>query len=125
MKPLALLALAGLSLAGCATAPAVEEGYARGSLGVAAIERQDWAAAEAALMEMREISEDDPARLINLGKVYMETGRLGLAMTAWRRALASDRHVMVETLGGRWVSTRQLAEQALAENEPRFRTAAR
>ena len=57
---------------------------------------------------------DDPARLINLGEVYWETGRRGEALRrlAARSGLAGP--VEVETLGGRTVSTAQLAREALA-----------
>lgn len=128
MRMPALVAFTAVSLSACATAgpaPLVEQGYQRGALGVAAIERKDWAAAEANLMEMRGVSETDPARLINLGKVYMETGRTGEAMSAWRLALASDKHRMVETRDGRIVSTEALARQALAMYEGDVRSASR
>jgi Flp pilus assembly protein TadD len=96
------------------SAQAVEEGYPRGTLAVAAIERGDWARAEALLNGDRELSRSDPARLLNLGHVYMHTGRIAEALTAWRAALASERHTMVATLGDRYVSTRDLAREALA-----------
>ena len=99
------------------SAQAVEEGYPRGSLAVAAIERGDWARAEALLSEDREVSRSDPARLLNLGHVYMQTGRTAEALATWRAALASDRHMMVATLGDRYVSTRDLAREALARYE--------
>ena len=99
------------------SAQAVEEGYPRGTLAVAAIERGDWARAEALLNDDREISRSDPARLLNLGHVYMQTGRTSEALTAWRAALASDRHTMVATLGDRYVSTRDLAREALSRFE--------
>lgn len=125
MKAVLILALAAAPLYAAAAEPAVEEGYERGSLGVAAIDRQDWATAERALMEHRGMSADHPARLINLGRVYMATGRTGLAITTWQQALASNRHTMVATLDGRYVSTRDLAAQALAFHQPRLSTVAR
>jgi hypothetical protein len=126
---LPLLALAALPLSACATsngAALVENGYERGALGVAAIDRGDYAAAEQ-VIERRpgSIAADDPARLINLGTVYMKTGRPGMALSAWRLAAASDRHAMVETRDGRWVNTRDLAEQALARHEGAIRSATR
>jgi hypothetical protein len=117
----ALAAVAALSLSACATsgpAPMVENGYQRGALAVAAIDREDWAGAEGA-------SEDDPARLINLGKVYMETGRTGEALSAWRLALASDKHFMAETRDGRMVSTADLAARAIAMHDTGVRSASR
>jgi Flp pilus assembly protein TadD len=120
MKTLSLLAAAALSaLPIAAPAQTVESGYPRGSLAVAAIERGDLTRAETLLQDTR-ISRSDPARLINLGEVYRRTGRTAEALAAWRQALASDRHAEVETVDGRWVTTRQLAREALA----RYDTAA-
>lgn len=115
------------AVAACATAPEkqlVENGYQRGALGVAAIARGDWRAAEA-LIESGNVSAADPARLINLGTVYMETGRPGMALSAWRLALASPDQFMVETASGQWVSTKVLAERALARHEREVRSATR
>lgn len=93
-------------------AQAVETDYARGSLAVAAIDRGDWTHAEAQLTHAG--AKADPAALINLGQVYMATGRADEAMAVWRMALASRRHHDVATLGGRYVSTAELAREALA-----------
>lgn len=129
MRMLSLLTLAALPLAACATTDKmamVEDGYERGALGVAAIDRGDYAAAEE-IMDRRvgNIAANDPARLINLGTVYMKTGRPGMALSAWRLAAASDSHFMVATRDGRWVNTRELAEQALARHEGAVRSATR
>lgn len=125
MKTLSLLALAAFSFtATAASAQAVENGYDRGTLAVAAIDRADWSRAEALLTDPR-LDADDPARLLNLGQVYWEQGREGEALSAWRRALASSRHFEVETLAGRTVSTAQLAREALAAHDNALRTAGR
>jgi Flp pilus assembly protein TadD len=121
MKTPALIALAAFSLSACAanrSAPIAEMGYAPGALAVAAIERGDWARAELLLTDAGRGDADDPARLINLGKVYWETGRQEQARATWRRALASNRHLDVDTVGGRTVSTLQLAREALAAYRP-------
>jgi Flp pilus assembly protein TadD len=123
-----MVAASAISLSACTTTGPgllVEQGYDRGALGVAAIDRADWASAEDQLMELRGVRAGDPARLINLGKVYMETGRTALALSTWRRALASDRHFDVETIDGRVISTAELARQALAMHDPTMRTASR
>ena len=99
-----------------ASAQAVESGYPRGSLAVAAIEQGDWARAER-LLNAAQANKEDPAWLLNLGQVYLQTGRTAEALNAWRTALNSSRHVEVETLSGRLVSTRELARQALARYE--------
>jgi hypothetical protein len=129
MKILAPLGLA--LLAACAT-PAnhpsamVEDGYDRGALASAAIARGDWQTAEA-LLERRAggIRADDPARLINLGRVYMATGRTGEALSAWRLALASERHQDVEIGDGTMLSTRKVAETLLARHDTAIRSATR
>ena len=108
---------AALGLAACAgstDAPLAEAGYPRGSLAVAAIDRGDYAQAEVMLEERSPLAEAHPARLMNLGTVYARTGRMELARGAWQRVLRSDREVMVATGEGRYVSTRQLAREALA-----------
>lgn len=119
--------ISALALAGSATAlfgQAVETGYERGTLAVAAIERGDWTRAERLLTDRR-LNENDPARLINLGRVYWAQGRQGEALGAWRRALASTSHFEVETLGGRLVSTETLAREMLAARGAAVRSAAR
>lgn len=116
MSRLAYLTLALAAVPATLSAQAVEEGVPRGSLAVAAIERGDWNRAEA-LLRTSSLDANDPARLINLGAVYMQVGRTGDAVAAWRQALASNRHDYVETLDGRWVSTRDLAREALSRYE--------
>jgi tetratricopeptide (TPR) repeat protein len=122
-----LLAFAGLSICApalAAPAPTLETGYAPGTLAVAAIERGDWARAEALLTDRR-LNADDPARLVNLGQVYWATGRQSEALGTWRRALASTSPFEVETLDGRWVSTADLAREALARHDTALKSAAR
>lgn len=116
MKRALSIALALAAVPSLASAQSVESGYPRGSLAVAAIEQGDWARAEA-LLNAAPVSREDPAWLLNLGLVYMRTGRQAEALTLWRAALQSTRHVEVETLSGRLVSTRQLAHDALARYE--------
>ena len=117
MKTIAALALlSAVSLSACAmnrTAPIAEAGYQPGALAVAAIERQDWPRAEQLLTDSQRGNAEDPARLINLGKVYWETGRQDQARALWRRAAAIN-PVDVETVGGRSVSTAVLAREALS-----------
>ena len=114
MKRLALIAFGALAVSACTTsAPMAEIGYPTGSLALAAIERGDYATAERLLNQERGVAADDPARLLNLGHVYMATGRTGEALAAWRQALASSEPAEVETLGGRTATTDQLAREAL------------
>lgn len=118
MKKIAVIALlSAVSLSACATnraAPLAETGaYQTGSLAVAAIGRGDWARAEQLLNDTSRGNTEDPGRLINLGKVYWETGRPDQARMLWRRAAAMT-PVEVETVGGRTVTTVALAQEALS-----------
>ena len=122
LKACAVLALAAGTAAGAQT---VEAGYPTGSLALAAIERGDWATAERLLNEDRGVARDNPARLINLGRVYMATGRPGAAVAAWRQALAERHPEEVVTAGGRVVTTDQVAREALAHYGGAIETAAR
>jgi tetratricopeptide (TPR) repeat protein len=118
----ALISLAAaLPLAACASGGTqmVENGVPRGSLAVAALERGDFARAEKLLLTST-LPSDDPARLINLGHVYMEQGRRAEALAAWRAALASPRHRVVETMAGSEVRTDALARAALARHQASF-----
>ena len=117
MKKLFVLAvLSATSLSACAmnrAAPLAETGtYQPGALAVAAIERQDWTRAEQLLTDTQRGNAEDPARLINLGKVYWETGRQDQARGLWRRAAAME-PIEIQTVGGRSVSTSVLAREAL------------
>ena len=126
MKHFAIFAFGMIALSACASTPGpmAETGYPVGSLALAAIERGDWATAERLLTSDRGIDRNDPARLVNLGRVYMATDRPGEALTMWRQALASPNPVEVETLGGRFARTDQLAREAI-DHYQRTQTAAR
>lgn len=115
MRYTLMILAAAIPLAACTqTTQMVEsDGMPRGALGVAAIDRGDLVRAEQ-LLENSVLDRDDPARLINLGYVYMEQGRRGEAIAAWQEALASNEHHMVETMTGREVRTDQLAREILA-----------
>jgi Tfp pilus assembly protein PilF len=89
MRRFAVCLVAALPLGACATAP------------------------ERLLVDSR-LGQEDPARLINLGYVYMEQGRRDAAVKAWHSALEAPRHRWVETMTGREVRTDQLAREAIA-----------
>ena len=118
MKMHFALGVLALSTASAVAAQNIEEGYPVGSLAVAAIERSDWAAAERLLTADRGVEADNPARLLNLGQVYMATGRPSQALAAWRQALADPHPAEVTTRGGRTTTTMRLAQEALAFYEP-------
>ena len=127
MKRLAILAFGTIALSACTSTPGpiVEAGYPTGSLGLAAIERGDWAAAERQLTADSQVDRDNPARLINLGRVYAETGRTEQALAVWRQALASRNHSEVELLSGGTATTAEIARRAIAHYERTLETAAR
>ena len=127
MKALSLMALGGLCLSASAMAaqsPVTVTGYGSDPLAVAAIQQGDLARAEALLTDRR-LDADDPVRLINLGDVYWLSGRQSDAVAAWRRALASREQYDVQTVGGRMLSTDQIAREALALHGTPVQTASR
>lgn len=127
MKSLSLIALGGLSLSASAVAaqtPATLTLYAPDPVAVSAIQQGDLARAEAILTSGR-LDFGDPVRLINLGDVYWLSGRQGEAVAAWRRALASRDQYDVETVGGRLISTDQIAREALAAHGRPLQSASR
>ena len=116
MKALSLIALGGLCLSAsamAAQAPTTVTVHAPDPLAVSAIQQGDLARAEAILTSSR-LDAADPVRLINLGDVYWLSGRQSEAVAAWRRALASRDQYDVQTVGGRLLSTDEIAREALA-----------
>jgi hypothetical protein len=124
MKTLSLIALGALGLSGSAMAaqPGTMNVYAPDPLAVSAIQQGDLARAEAILNSSR-LEADDPVRLINLGDVYWLSGRQADAIAAWRRARASRDQYDVETVGGRVLSTYDIAGEALAAHGRAIMTA--
>lgn len=116
MRTTFITLVAALPLAACshtATSMVEADGMPRGALAVAAIDRGDLAKAER-LLAQSPLDADNPARLINLGYVYMRQGRTDDAVRAWREVLATDGHMHVVTIDGREVTTDRLAREALA-----------
>jgi hypothetical protein len=127
VKSLSLIALGGLCLSAsamAAQAPVTITGHGADPLAVTAIQQGDLARAEALLTDRR-LDAGDPVRLINLGDVYWLSGRQGDAISAWQRALASRDHYDVQTVGGRLLSTYDIAREALATHGQPMRTASR
>ena len=127
MKALSLTALGGLCLSASAMAaqsPVTVTGHGADPLAVAAIQQGDLTRAEALLTDRR-LDASDPVRLINLGDVYWLAGRQSDAIGAWRRALASRDQYDVQTVGGRFLSTYDIAREALAAHGSPLRTASR
>jgi hypothetical protein len=127
MKYLSLVALAGLCVSAsamAAQAPVTITGHGADPLAVAAIQQGDLARAEILLTNGR-LDAGDPVRLINLGDVYWLSGRQNEAVAAWRLALASRDQYDVETVGGRRLSTYDIAREALAAHGAPLRTASR
>jgi cytochrome c-type biogenesis protein CcmH/NrfG len=90
----------------------VETGVPRGALAVAAIDSGNLTLAEHQLANSS-LGSEDPARLINLGTVYMRQGRMKEAAAAWQEALAAPSRI-VATATGHLARTDDLARTALA-----------
>ena len=107
MAAITLLMLAGAAqLAG-------EIEYPVGALGYDALVAANYAAAEQQLNSNTASEFDDPARLINLGQVYANTGRARAAEKLFKRALEAD-YIMIILADGREVSSQSAARKALS-----------
>lgn len=109
MRALVLMSLLSVSVATPALAASADDA----SLGTAAITSGNWESAEREILAARDVSPSDPARLINLGKIYMATNRSALAIATWQKALAQKDHYMVQLADGSMASTADVARTAL------------
>ena len=86
--------------------------YPQGALGYDALVAAKYAAAEKQLSASTTVDFDDPARLINLGQVYANTGRESAAKKLFKRAMDAE-DVTIILADGREMSSRLAARQAL------------
>jgi Tfp pilus assembly protein PilF len=112
---IAAIAMVAMGLAGCATSPTQQSeiGYAKGTLAYRALMKHDWAKAEAQLADTSQIDADDPARLLNLGQLYMSTDRNSEARDAFVRVLDGEDMQLVLS-DGRVVTAHALAKSRLS-----------
>lgn len=96
-----------------AVAAPAEIGYPRHSLGYAAMMARDYITAERQLRAQADIDANDPARLINLGTLLIQTGRQAEGAGLLEQARKGEDIELV--LGnGRTMWSRDVARRALA-----------
>ncbi len=66
-----------------------------------------------AISELESRTENDPAKLINLGIAYARSGNEVLAREYFEAAAANPVRYNLETANGEWVDSRRLAKKAL------------
>jgi Flp pilus assembly protein TadD len=91
-----------------------EVGYPRQSLGYVALVAGNPGLAEVQIETSRGVAVDDPARLLNLGAVHMQTGRIETARHLFEAVRDHRREIMVETANGEAISSRDVARRALS-----------
>jgi Tfp pilus assembly protein PilF len=89
-----------------------EIGYELGALGYDALIAGDYSTAETQLRARKGVAKNDPARLINLGQVLAQTGRVAEAERMFRRASEADEVELILADGSR-VSSWEAADKAL------------
>lgn len=105
--------MVGLTLLVLAAAAQSANGDApRGVSGYDALVAANYRNAETQLREDYTIAFDDPARLINLGQVYANTGRKQAAKKLFKRAMDAE-DVTIILADGREISSRLAARLAL------------
>lgn len=91
-----------------------EIGYPQGSLGYDALVNANYGAAEAQILASSKVAKNDPARLINLGQIYAQTGRTAEAVDVLRQAIAAD-EVELILANGDSISSRDAARKVLSQ----------
>lgn len=95
-----------------AQAQQYEIGYPKGSLAYEDLVSLDYASAERRLRHDMRVPADDPAKLINYGRVLAKTGRTAEAAALFQRALGADEIELI-LADGNVVSSREAARRAL------------
>lgn len=106
----------GLALAVAAQAEPArtgEVGYTRGALGYDALMAGDLPRAERQIADARDVASNDPAQMINLAYIHMQTGRLQSARALFEAVRDQRDHFMVELANGEVADTRVVAQRAL------------
>ena len=110
-----VLAVPALLLSTTALAQSAGEiGYPQGSLGYDALVKSNYSAAEAQILASKKVARDDPARLINLGQIYAQTGRTSEAIDVLSQAIAAD-EVELILANGDAISSRDAARKVLSQ----------
>jgi len=97
-----------------------EIGYAKGALGYDALVAGQNEIALQQLEAAEKVDANDPARLINLGQVYVRMGRTGDAARMFMAAMKSNRHFDLVLANGTVVDSRDAANQALQNLNSQF-----
>lgn len=98
-----------------------EIGYSKGALGAAALIKGD---NERALKQIltSKVDANDPAKLINLGRVYARMGRTADAARAFQAVIDSRDHFDVMLSDGRVMDSRAVARRLLQQLQERVAT---
>ncbi len=96
-----------------------EIGYQRGALGYDALMGGNYGEAEKQI-QAAAASSLDPAQMLNLGIVYLNTSRTSDAQAMFTRAANSKEHFPVLLSNGQEVDSRLLARQLLAKANSRL-----
>lgn len=99
-----------------------ELGYARGALGYDALIAGDLDRAERQIADARSVARDDPARLINLAYIHMQTGRMQSARALFEAVRDHRTSFVVELANGETANTRDVAQRALARMNRAYAT---
>lgn len=117
MKLMVMSALAATVIGGAAYAQGPTTGevvYPAGSIGYEALVRGDNERAISDILKSEKISRHDPAKLLNLGRAYVRTGRTAEAATLFKAALDSRDSVELVLADGRVMNSKTAAKMAYA-----------
>lgn len=99
-----------------------ETAYPKGSIGYEALVRGDNERAVLQILNDEQVSRDDPAKLLNLGRAYARMGRMEEASTMFAAAMQSRDTVDLVLADGRVMNSKDAARKAFAVLQTRFAT---
>jgi hypothetical protein len=91
-----------------------ENAYPKGSIGYEALMRGDNERAVHQIMASAQVSRDDPAKLLNLGRAYARMGHIDEAAKVFKAAFESSDSVDLVLADGRVMNSKVAARKAYA-----------
>jgi Flp pilus assembly protein TadD len=103
-----------LSVSGAAAeTPVAEIGYERGTLGFEALIANDNETALRQIQSAKNVPQNDPARLINLGRAHARLGNVSQAQQAFEAAANCKEHFDIVLSNGKVMNSRRAAMLSL------------
>lgn len=114
MRKFTFATLSALLASAASAQSSGEIGYQRGALGYDALVSANYSAAEKQILADRTAARGDPAKLINLGTIYLQTNRRDQALVAFNAVLDAE-EVELILADGTETSSHDVARRMIRE----------